>query len=246
MNEEGSRFAPGMMGSAGFAAVRTIDDILAITDADGMSVRDSVQFVLSHDREVVSRPLEREVAAYVEAHIEQGPVLEAMGSEVGIVTSIQGKRTFMVTIEGEENHAGTSPRAARKDALVAAVNTITAFQNAMWDKDDIVRFTIGRLDVAPNAPSVVPSRVKFSIDLRHPDDGVLTRLGDQIADIVADHSGPCDGTVEQLLYDRPVAFPDLVISALRKSADDVGIIARFFRLAQVTTPNIWRESAQRA
>ena len=82
---------------------------------------------------------------------------------------MQGKRTFRVEVTGEENHAGTSPRSVRRDALVSAVDIVRALQAAIWDREDIVRFTIGMFTVSPNVPSVVPARVVFSIDLRHPD-----------------------------------------------------------------------------
>jgi N-carbamoyl-L-amino-acid hydrolase len=78
---------------------------------------------------------------------------------------MQGKRTFRVQVDGAENHAGTSPRGARRDALVSAVDIVRALQNAIWDREDAVRFTIGMFTVSPNAPSVVPGRVVFSIDL---------------------------------------------------------------------------------
>jgi N-carbamoyl-L-amino-acid hydrolase len=222
MNEEGSRFAPGMMGSAVFAKVRTLDDIERVTDKAGISVRDALAAVLAAEPDLPRRPLGFPVAGYLEAHIEQGVVLEQSGETIGVVTGIQGKRTFRVEVIGEESHAGTSPRATRHDALVSAVAIVQALQAAMWDAADTVRFTIGMFTVSPNAPSVVPGRVTFSIDLRHDDAAVVRELGDQIAPICQQRRGRCDVTVSELIYDVPVAFSAAMRARLGAAAERVG------------------------
>jgi hypothetical protein len=122
-NEEGSRFAPGMMGSAAFAGRRRMQDILAVLDAEGITVAHALQIVQAAEAGLARRPLGGAVGGYVEAHIEQGPILEMHSIPIGIVTGIQGKRTFRVRVVGEESHAGTSPRSARKDALMDSVKT---------------------------------------------------------------------------------------------------------------------------
>src|SRR6185437_13314057 len=119
---------------------------------------------------IAERPLGFPVAAFLEAHIEQGPELEAKGNTIGIVTGIQGARRFIVEVEGEDAHAGTTSRARRKDALSAAVAIVAALEKHFRDPEDIVRFTVGRFRVQPDAPAVVPGHVMFTIDFRHPDD----------------------------------------------------------------------------
>ena len=109
------------------------------------------------------------MAAYLEAHIEQGPILEATHHPIGIVSGIQGLRWFRVEVIGEEAHAGTTPRRIRKDALVAALRMVAALQALLYDEADVVRFTVGRFEVAPNSPNTVPGHVLFTIDLRHPE-----------------------------------------------------------------------------
>lgn len=222
MNEEGSRFAPGMMGSAVFSGARKLGDILSIRDQAGNSVEDGIRKVLAAEPQVARRPFTKP-AAFLEAHIEQGPILERADKSVGVVSGIQGKRTFRVEIEGEENHAGTSPRAVRRDALVAAVDVVQALQKAMWDTDDIVRFTVGMFNVSPNAPSVVPARVVFSIDLRHPDAAELQRLGDAIPDICRDARGRCRVAVTELLHDPPLEFPQSIREIIRSVANGLEI-----------------------
>jgi N-carbamoyl-L-amino-acid hydrolase len=169
------------------------------------------------------RPLGGPVHAYVEAHIEQGPILEREGYSVGVVTGIQGKRTFRVVVKGEAAHAGTAPRRERKDALLAAVEMIRALDLLMRDDADIVKFTVGRLVVVPNAPSVVPSEASFSIDLRHPRSDELIRLGDRIATICMANAGSCEVEVEELSSALSLEFPSSMRDCIRGAADRIGI-----------------------
>lgn len=223
MNEEGSRFAPGMMGSAVFAGRRTLTEIESVTDQDGVTVRQALDAVRAQERDLTVRPQGAGVAGFVEAHIEQGVVLEEAGLPIGIVTGIQGKRTFRAEITGEEGHAGTTPRSRRRDALVSAVDIIKALQTEMWDEPDSVRFTIGRLLVEPNAPSVIPAKVIFSIDLRHSDAETVATLGDRVAPVCRQARGECDVRVDELLYDAPVAFPAAVLDRLRRASERIGL-----------------------
>ncbi|MGE0874537.1 MAG: M20 family metallo-hydrolase [Burkholderiales bacterium] len=225
MNEEGSRFAPGMMGSAVFAGKRTLDEVLEVRDRAGVSVREALAPVLERERELPRRPAGYPAAAYLEAHIEQGPMLEAEGKPIGVVTGIGGKRTFRVEVLGEPAHAGTSARRERRDALVAAVAIVDALQKSVWDDADTVRFTIGMFNVMPNAPSVVPAKVVFSIDLRHDDGEVLRRLGDLIPGVCEASRGKCDVIVTQLLYDPPLEFPQDIRARIAAAAERLGVPA---------------------
>jgi N-carbamoyl-L-amino-acid hydrolase len=223
MNEEGSRFAPGMMGSAVFAGARRLEDILNIHDKAGIAVKAELRKVLSAKPRLPQREFGQKPATFLEAHIEQGPILEIEKKTIGIVTGIQGKRTFRVQIDGEESHAGTSPRSVRRDALVSAVSIVQALQETMWDRKDIVRFTIGMFNVSPNAPSVVPAQVLFSVDLRHPDAETLRKLGDMIAPICRKAALRCDISVTELLHDPPLEFPQALRRKLTSIADALGI-----------------------
>jgi N-carbamoyl-L-amino-acid hydrolase len=223
MNEEGSRFAPGMMGSAVFSGARKLSDILTVRDAAGVSVESELHRLLTAEPQLRQRPFGMKPAAFLEIHIEQGPVLENKNKSVGIVTGIQGKRTFRVQVDGEEAHAGTSPRIARRDALVAAIDVVHALQNAMWDPEDVVRFTVGMFNVTPNAPSVVPARVVFSIDLRHPDVATLRKLGDAIPEVCQAARVRCDISVKELLHDPPLEFPKSIRHMIQSVAQALGV-----------------------
>ena len=226
MNEEGSRFAPGMMGSAVFAGVRRLKEVEPVRDRAGISVREALDSVRGAEPDLPLRPLGFPVAAFLEAHIEQGVTLERSGTTIGIVTSIQGKRTFRVTVEGVESHAGTSQRAERRDALASAVDMVKALQAAIWDAADTVRFTIGQFTVSPNAPSVVPGRVEFSIDLRHDEGAIVRTLGDMIPEICDKARGPCDVSVRELLRDEPIVFPKTLRDRLGAAAGRLGFSHR--------------------
>jgi N-carbamoyl-L-amino-acid hydrolase len=137
------------------------------------------------------RPLGFPVAAFLELHIEQGPLLEAADKMIGLVTGIQGKKTYEITLNGAEGHAGTLPMADRRDALAAFTRIATLLYRDVGGHDEDVKFTIGRLRIEPNAPSVVPAWIVFSIDLRHPANEVLDALGVRLEAICRDEAAPC-------------------------------------------------------
>jgi N-carbamoyl-L-amino-acid hydrolase len=223
MNEEGSRFAPGMMGSAVFAGDRALAETKAVLDSAGISVGQALAETAERLKDIPARPLGGDVHAYVEAHIEQGPVLEREGIPVGVVTGIQGKAVFRVTVEGVASHAGTSERRHRKDALLAATEMVQALAGVLHDEEDIVKFTVGRFETTPNAPSVVASKVVFSIDLRHPDIATLRRLADAVAPTCEAHAGPCSVRVDRLSYADSLTFPADMQARIRDAAAAIGI-----------------------
>ena len=199
MNEEGSRFAPGMMGSEAFASVRSIDVIRDARDADGVSVGDALDRLHAAFPELPRKPLGFPASAYLELHIEQGPLLEVENKVIGVVTGIQGKKTFQVVVEGAEGHAGTLAQAERRDAIASFARMASALHAEIGAVDADIKFTIGRVTIEPNAPSVVPSRVTFSIDLRHPDNAVLDAAGARVVALCQEHAPPCSVTVKPLV-----------------------------------------------
>lgn len=222
MNEEGCRFAPGMMGSEAFAGVRSIDEIRAINDAEGISVGDALGRLHAAFPDVPLRSLGFVPAHYLELHIEQGPVLEAEQCIIGVVTGIQGKQTFQVTIDGREGHAGTLPMAERRDAIAAFARIAAALHDEIGDYDEIVKFTIGRVRVEPNAPSVVPARVTFSVDLRHPENDVLQRLGENISAVCRAHAPPTTATVDRLVDAPSNTFDQSLQTLIAEAAEALG------------------------
>jgi N-carbamoyl-L-amino-acid hydrolase len=225
-NEEGSRFAPGCMGSMAWSGTRAIDSFADIRDDNGVRFADALAEQLAAEHDLPRRKLGHVPHAYIEAHIEQGPLLEAEGIEIGVVTGIQGSRWFNVTINGESAHAGTTPLALRRDAVQGMVRGITALNRLTEDPKDVLRFTVGRMSVLPNSSNSVASEVRFSIDLRHPDLAVLTERGDAVAATIAAAAAPLQAEVEESFTAAPAVFAPAVISTIESVAEGAGLSHR--------------------
>jgi len=223
-NEEGSRFAPGMTGSDVFTGTKPLEQVLPIKDSVGITVGDAAQAILSGDHNVAQRTFGFPIAAYVEPHIEQASVLEKAGIPVGIVTGIQGTRRYRIRVIGEAAHAGTALRAERRDALMAAVRMIAAMDEAAKVPADTL-LTVGMLNVTPNAPSVVPAEVFFSVDLRHPDNAVVDRIDGEIRRVVEEHKGVCGVDLKQIQHSPSLSFAPSVRAAIKTASDARGIPA---------------------
>ncbi|MFQ5970916.1 MAG: M20 family metallo-hydrolase [Alphaproteobacteria bacterium] len=217
-NEEGSRFQPGCMGSAVFSGDANIDQILHVPDWDGTSVGQALERTLAATPDLPVTEPGFPVSAYIEAHIEQGPLLEASGRTIGIVTGVQGARRYNVEVVGEEAHAGTAPLRARKDALRAAVAMVAALGEEMADDTDTVRFTVGRFDVSPGSPNTVPGRVRFTIDFRHPDASTIAELCGRIEPTCRAHAQGCEVAVKPISDTPPTDFDPAIIDTVRRHA----------------------------
>jgi N-carbamoyl-L-amino-acid hydrolase len=223
-NEEGSRFQPGAMGSAVFAGRNKLEDMLAVKDWDGMALSDA----LAETMKAAPAPTRAgkpgfPLDGYVEVHIEQGPRLENERKIIGVVTGIQGSRRYIVHTEGEEAHAGTTPRAARKDAFAAATRIAAAMYEATTDADDTLRFTIGRVEVHPGSPNTVPGKASFTIDMRHPQDVVLEAHEKTLLDIVAARAAPCIARIDRVTAVAPTDFDRRVIDLVRAKAEALAL-----------------------
>jgi N-carbamoyl-L-amino-acid hydrolase len=217
-NEEGGRFAPGCMGSMAWSGHRHIDEFADVVDPDNIRFADALAEHLTAETNLPRRPLGGEPHAYVEAHIEQGPRLEAEGLDIGVVTGIQGSRWFTVTLTGETAHAGTTPLALRRDAVQDMLRAIAALNTLMHDPRDVLRFTVGRIVVEPNTSNSVANRASFTIDFRHPDKDVLLARGDAVAGVVQAAVRDAGVLVQETFHALPVEFAPLVIDAVERAA----------------------------
>jgi N-carbamoyl-L-amino-acid hydrolase len=222
-NEEGGRFAPCTMGSAVFTGARPLSDFLDVKDNEGIALRDALHDTLTAMPDAAPHAFATPVAAYVEAHIEQGPRLEMESKTIGVVTGIQGLRWFNVEVFGETTHAGTTPLNVRRDALREAVAIIVALHELTREVDDALRFTVGRMVVTPNSPNSVASHVLFSVDLRHPDPATIRRLGDAVEPAVRGAAKHCEVKVTPTLWDDPCVFDPGVVDAVEHAAETLGI-----------------------
>ena len=188
-NEEGSRFVPVMMGSGVFAKAFTLEHAYAATDTEGKTVKGELERIgYIGDQEPGDHP----IGAYFETHIEQGPVLEDNDKTIGVVEGVLGIRWFDCTVTGMEAHAGPTPMALRKDALLAATRIMQDVVAAAHRHPPHGRGTVGMVQVFPNSRNVIPGRVKFSIDLRNSTDALVDAMVAEVkafADQVAKEHG---------------------------------------------------------
>ncbi len=222
-NEEGSRFAPGCMGSMAYAGAAPPETWDAVEDGDGLRFGDCLRALLESEADLPRRALGGKPFAYVEAHIEQGPQLESQGLDIGVVTGIQGSRWFVVEIQGASAHAGATPPSLRQDAVQDMLRAMTALNALMAEPTDTTRFTIGRIEVAPNSSNSVADRVRFTIDFRHPDAAVLRAKGDAIAATVQAAMARCRATVTERFHALPAGFDPLVMDAVEAAAAGLGL-----------------------
>jgi len=172
-NEEGVRFGPPLAGSQAFAGKLTVAALHQAPTTDGTTVGDDLQRTGFLGTE---RPGSRALDCFIEAHIEQGPILEAQAKTIGVVTHIIGIRWSIVTVTGVDSHAGTTPMDRRRDALVGAAEMITMLNQMARDQDSFARLTVGKMEVSPNSGATIPGKTTFVCDLRHPDAAVLDDL----------------------------------------------------------------------
>jgi allantoate deiminase len=163
--EEGSRFPLGCLGSSTFCGVHQVDDVLGLRDARGVALRDALADGACGLLDGVPVREAGNVAAYLELHVEQGPVLEREGIHLGVVTAIAGQRRYRIQVDGTSGHAGTVPMALRADPLCAVSELVLAVESAARQSANGVA-TIGRMVVEPGGTNVIPASVEFSLDVR--------------------------------------------------------------------------------
>lgn len=221
-NEEGVRFAPDMMGSAVFAGSLHLETALASTDSQGITLGEELDRIgYSGSKEPgFFRP-----HAYIELHIEQGPVLERLGVAIGVVESLQGISWQRITITGEANHAGTTPMGMRRDAGYAASRVVCFLHDLASQSSNSLVATAGHLKLLPDAINVIPGSATLTIDMRSPDDDrlasaemALTSFLNEIAD-----QSELDISVTKLARTPSVRFDDGIADIIAEAASDLGL-----------------------
>jgi allantoate deiminase len=174
MDEEGTRFDAALFGSRAFAG-DDVSDLGERTDANGVTLREAMAAAGFDLGDVRQADRHAEIGAYLELHIEQGPVLEAEGAELGIVTSIVGLRGYRVRLRGQANHAGTTPMRLRRDALAGAARIALELRDYARDAEDVTA-NVGKIAVEPGGGNVVPGVADFTIDVRAASAAGMRRL----------------------------------------------------------------------
>ena len=220
-NEEGSRFAPAMTGSGAFAGVFDLEYASGLSDIDKVTLGDALQQI-NYQGEGCGG---REVAGYLEAHIEQGPILEAEGKTIGVVTGAQGQRWYEIILSGEEAHAGPTPMARRRDALVGAAAVVSAVNRIGHDFQPGACATVGMLRVSPNSRNVIPGETWLTVDLRHPEDSTLTAMDAALREAASAAADNCNLTlaIEQIWHFAATAFDQRCVDAVRGAAQRSGL-----------------------
>jgi beta-ureidopropionase / N-carbamoyl-L-amino-acid hydrolase len=215
-NEEGSRFAPAMVSSGVFGKAIEKDWAESRKDCDGVTFASALQAIGYRGQEKCG---EHPLSAFFELHIEQGPVLEAKGKDIGVVTGVQAMRWYEVTITGQDAHTGATPMHLRKNALLGAAQLVNAI-DAVGRKYPPGVATVGRIENRPNSPNVVPGEVFLMIDLRHPKGDTLDEMEKAVRAALPAICEPLRLTFsEQRIWDQPAVYfhPDCV-GAVRRAA----------------------------
>ncbi|WDY59628.1 M20 family metallo-hydrolase [Pseudomonas sp. PSKL.D1] len=217
-NEEGSRFSPGAMGSSAYVDPQRVAQYRGNRDAEGTTVAQALD---AHAQRFAHLPRREKIAthAFVELHIEQGPVLEQAQVPLGVVSGIQGVRWYQVVCKGASAHAGTTPAHMRRDAVLMAMASlarIDALANDLAGQDK--RLTFGRWSVFPNAINTIASEVTFSIDFRHADPAVLEAF-----DAGLGHCLAPDAEFTRLFSHAPTVFDAALIAVLEDACNATGL-----------------------
>lgn len=223
-NEEGARFVPPMLASGVVSGQFDAEWVYAKEDAQGLTYKEELERIgyLGKKENRLTK-----AKAYLEPHIEQGPVLDAAGMHAGIVTGALGITGLDVTVKGEANHAGSTPMSMRKDALEAAADAISRIQENCRKFGEPAVLTNGIIHAAPESKNIIPGEVYFSVDLRCHTDETIARLEQQTRDIIEktcrEHG--TEAIIEQYWNAKPTVFNKSVVQCVEDAVKEQGISA---------------------
>lgn len=220
-NEEGSRFAPAMIASGVYAGLFDKEYAWALSDSDGVALGDELKRIgYFGDMPCGSNS----IGALLEAHIEQGPILEASGDQVGVVVGGQGQHWYDLRLTGQDSHAGSTPMQGRRDALVAAAEVITMVQSLAQEFAPQAVTTVGEMSVLPNSRNTIPGEVFLTIDIRNPAADVLARMAqlltERVGQIAARHG--VESRLEEIWDKPPVEFDARCVAAVEQATRSLG------------------------
>ncbi|MBN7784699.1 Zn-dependent hydrolase [Ponticoccus gilvus] len=220
-NEEGTRFAPAMLASGVFAGVHTQDWAYARQDAAGKSFGAELDRIGWKGDEAVGA---RKMHAFFELHIEQGPILEAEGKQIGVVTHGQGLSWTQVTVTGKDAHTGSTPMPMRRNAGLGMARILEKVDEIAWSHKPDAVGAAGHIDVYPNSRNVIPGKVVFTVDFRSPE---LSVIEDMEARLRTEAQAICDEMGLEVAFEKvggfdPVAFDETCVGAVRAAAERLG------------------------
>lgn len=217
-NEEGARFEPSMMASGVLAGRFAKEDMLKKKDVDGITFAEALDSS-GYAGEVSNRI--REATAYLELHIEQGPVLEREALKIGLVDCVVGMVCYEIEVTGESDHAGTTPMDMRKDAFFAMNDLVTELRGKLSVLDSELVYTMGRANVYPNIHTVIPNKVIFTLEARHKNEDIVREV-EQIIHSLPATQGDCTVNSTKLWGRNTVWFDPTICAILEKSVQTLG------------------------
>jgi len=220
-NEEGTRFAPAMLSSGVFAGIHTQNWAYDRTDAEGKTFGDELDRIgWKGDEEVGARRMH----AFFELHIEQGPILESEGKDIGVVTHGQGLSWTQVTITGKESHTGSTPMPMRKNAGLGMARVLEKVDQIAWSHAPHAVGAAGHIDISPNSRNVIPGTAVFTVDFRSPDLAVIEDMEDHLK---TETIAICKEIGLEVSFEKvggfdPVTFDEGCVTAVRAAAERLG------------------------
>ncbi|MCK2005663.1 Zn-dependent hydrolase [[Brevibacterium] frigoritolerans] len=223
IEEEGARFGGGLMGSRGIVGTLSEESFKNLKDKDGITTIEAMSKI-GLDPSLPKRRTPNSIKAFLELHIEQGPILEEKNIPIGVVEAIVGLTQFEVTIEGKAGHAGTTPMDRRTDALVAAAQIISQLPSFAIEEGEGTVITTGRLDVLPNGANVIPNKVVFSVDIRSSKEEHINNVIKRMKELIESYQVQgIHTTAEQLLYMPPKILSNEIKDLLKDKSSDLEI-----------------------
>ncbi|MBB3948668.1 N-carbamoyl-L-amino-acid hydrolase [Rhizobium skierniewicense] len=224
-NEEGSRFAPGTMGSMAFSLGQIPEEWHELRGTDGVSFQDALTETLGALPVAKQRKLCFPILGYLELHIEQGPTLEKENIPIGVVTGIQGTRWLEVTVTGQAAHAGTTQLTFRRDPMVAVASALHTLHSTIMPMDENARLTVGRIAAYPGSINAIPGSVTLTIDLRHPESDRLDAIEAEVLDVfkVSAAAQSCQIDLHKTFDMSPASFSGISINSIETAARDLGL-----------------------
>ena len=224
-NEEGSRFAPAMVGSGVYAGVFSLEYGHSRTDQQGKTIGEELKRIGYLGSEPMGN---RPVHAFFETHIEQGPILEHEGQTIGVVTDAQGQRWYELVLTGQESHAGPTPMPVRRDALLGAAKVIQLVNEIGLAHAPLAVSTVGMINSYPNSRNVIPGKVFLTVDFRCPHDEELIQMEAElkagVAKIAAE--GKLEHDLKQIFQYDCVHFDESCVAMVRNGARELGYVTR--------------------
>lgn len=223
VEEEGSRFGGGLMGSRGITGVLSEDDFTSLKDRDGVSTVEAMQKI-GLDPSLPKGRDSKTMKAFLELHIEQGPILEEKNIPIGVVDAIVGLTQYEVTVKGHAGHAGTTPMDRRADALIASAKIISQLPELAVEEGNGTVLTIGRLNVFPNGANVIPDKVVFTVDLRSGKEEHVQNVIEKMKECLNTHQmNGIEILAEEQLYIQPKALNENIRTLLENKSREINV-----------------------